>query len=978
MTSGPSFAVMLKHNLHVLVAVLVILAAVGHTAWPAEKPVDPLVRKYEAILARDTSEAVRGIVKAVTPTVGSNELEALCSALLKSPDEGAEVVGLLAEDGSPLAPGVAGEMLWRMALKGRLSEPLAELAGELLSREDPFVRALAEWAIATKVGMENGGQVVLWPRADAPEWFDRWQSLDADFLLKADYARLAITWNIHHDGRRLAGSVGKIIERATGAADEVLAAGSMSGEDRAMVKANLARLETIRRRLAREVDAAPQDIVGHRKLWIEARRAARPIVMANPAVDFKQLLFLKRHSAHSHRNITGSQYPWIHKPGGDICIKSGLNPGDEVQPVIDGRLPPGHVHGLDLWWDADRVVFGYAAQPEWPPELNTALGNDVFLLRAQEEPTHIYEIGLDGGSLRQITDHPYWSDLEPTYGADGRIVFSSDRSGRSSECGNFSADHTVVNIYSVEPDGSDLRRLSDNKDIDRYPHSLDNGLIGYTRWEYQERHFLEVHSFWTVRPDGTMADTVFNQHIKAPYGLRDTRSIPGTSKLVSIATGHHTFAYGPVVVIDPSRGANSPANIQSVTPHSLPQEGPPPGATVRSGGVPDQGGLYQTPWAVSDSCFLVSYSPALPASGTNGSNNATGFAVYLVDVHGNKELVHRDLIHSSSFPMPLKKRPRPTVLPDLADETNRSATCLVSDVYHGMEGIERGTVKHIRISQRVGWPLDDKIGAMRYIPGNAWERQFGFWAWAPVRVIGTVPVEPDGSAHFSVPVDTAVYFQALDENRMEVRRMRSHISFQAGEVRSCLGCHEAQPKTPVAGWSVPLASRRAPSVPEAPAWGSGRLLGYEWLIQPILDSHCVECHGGEEPDGGIDLVSTPNDDGFFRSFATLFGNGKPSSGTQPPLVSVSNRFDDASVSRPMEFGSHRSRLARVLLDDELHVEKVKLDPDEWIALVTWIDANAPYHDTFYNRRPKDGGDPRRDIQIKYPAPFAAAASVNGK
>ena len=960
------------------VVLLVILTAFARAAWAAEKPVDSLARKYEAILAEDTSEAVRGITEAVTPAVGQEELEALCSALLKSPDEGAAVVRSLAEDGSPLASGVAAELLWRTALVGRLSDPAAKLAGELLTREDPFVRALAEWAIATKVGMENGGQAAAWPKADAPEWFDRWYGLDTDFLLEADYARLAIRWNIHHDGKKLLGSVAKIIERAGGAANEVLASVSTSDETRATVTRNLARLESIRKRLARQVDAAPQDIVGHRKLWIEARRTARPIVMANPAVDFEQLLFLKRHSAHSHRNITGSQYPWIHKPGGDIYIKTGLNPGDEVQPVIDGKLPPGHVHGMDLWWDADRVVFGYAAQPDWPPALNTALGNDVFLLRAQQEPTHIYEIGLDGGNLRQITDHPYWSDLEPSYAPDGRIVFSSDRSGRSSECGKFSADHTVINIYSMDPDGSNIRRLSDNKDIDRYPHSLDNGLIGYTRWEYQERHFFEVHSVWAVRPDGTMADTVFNQHIKAPYGLRDTRSIPGTNKLVSIATGHHTFAYGPVVVIDPGRGANSPAGIQSVTPHSLPQEGPPPGAAVRSGGVPDRGGLYQTPWAVSESCFLVSYSPALPASGTQGDNNATGFAVYLIDVHGNKELIHRDLIYSSSFPMPLKKRPRPTVLPDLADETSRSATCLVGDVYRGMEGIQRGTVKHIRISQRVGWPLDDQIGAMRYIPGNAWERHFGFWAWAPVRVIGTVPVEPDGSAHFSVPVDTAVFFQALDERQMEVRRMRSHISFQSGEVRGCLGCHEARPKTPAADWSVPLASRRAPSLPTAPAWGAERLLGYEWLIQPIFDRHCVGCHGGRQPDGGIDLASTPNDDGFFRSFATLFGNRKPSSGTQLPLVSVSNRFDGASVSRPMEFGSHQSRLVRVLLDDELHLDEVKLDPDEWIALVTWIDANAPYHDTFFNRRPKDGGDPRRDIRIEYPAPFAAVSRVNGK
>ena len=96
-----------------------------------------------------------------------------------------------------------------------------------------------------------------------------------------------------------------------------------------------------------------------------------------------------------------------------------------------------------------------------------------------------------------------------------------------------------------------MRRLNDNKDIDRYPHSLDNGLIAYTRWEYQERHFIEVHAIWTVRPDGTMADAVFKHHMRAPFWLRDTRSVPGGKQLVSIATGHHTFAHGPVVLVDP-------------------------------------------------------------------------------------------------------------------------------------------------------------------------------------------------------------------------------------------------------------------------------------------------------------------------------------------------------------------------------------------------------------------------------------------
>ena len=893
-------------------------------------------------------------------------------------------------DGSPVDPAAMAEFLWRLAQQDRLTGELAALAAELLEHDDPFVGALAEWAISTKVGRENGGQEIAWPRPrpfggalscptdGRPKWFTRWLNLDADFLLEADYARLAVVWNIHYDGRKLLSSVGSIIRRAQGAAREVPP--SASPQTRAMVAGQLDRLESIQSELADRVEEAPDDITGHRRLWLAARRAARPIVLANPAVDFDSLVFIKRYPAHSHRNITGSQYPWVHKPGGDVCVKTGLDPNGGVRGVLGRELGPGHVHGMDLWWDADRVVFAYARQPDWPPEWDAVHGNDVFRLRSRQEPTHIYEIGLDGTGLRQLTEHPYWSDFEPTYCATGDVVFASDRSGRSSECGRFSADHTVINIYAVSPDGKNLRRLSDNKDIDRYPHSLDNGLIAYTRWEYQERHFFEVHAIWQVRPDGTKADAVFNQHLKAPYGLRDTRSIPGSSKLVSVATGHHTFAYGPVVMVDPTQGINAPAAIRSVTPHTLPQEGPAPGKAVPEGGVPDQGGLYQTPWALSEKCFLVSYSHARPPSGTGGGDNAHGFAIYLIDVHGNKELIHRDLIFSCSFPIPLKKRARPPIVPHATEPNARYATCYLPDVYHGLEDVPRGAVKYIRISQRVGWPLDSQIGAMRWIPGNAWERHFGFWAWAPVRVIGEVPVESDGSAHFKVPVDTAVYFQALDERHMELRRMRSHISFQPGEVRGCLGCHETKPKTPNARGPAPTAMLRQPDLPKPPPWGSQKLLGYQWLVQPIFERRCAGCHGADDPEGGIDLSATVAEDGFYQSFRTLFSSRKGPNDEKgaPVLVSLSNRFDGSAVTQPKQFGSHRSRLVEVLLNDKLHREEAELSQEEWLALVTWIDANAPYYDTFYNRRPRDGGEPRRDVIVELPAPFEVRMDASGK
>ncbi len=836
----------------------------------------------------------------------------------------------------------------------------AEAAG-LLDHADPFVQGLAEWALATKVNLENNGQVAVWPQADPPAWYAKWMSLDGERLLTADYVRQAAVWDLHRQPQALAGSARKIVARAESVVDD------LSRSDAAVERQQAARrqLETVRaiaREIAADAAAAAPDLPQLRRRWLDLRRAARPLVLSQPAADFERLAYVTRHEA-LFANITGSQYPWSYKPGGDICVQQGLHPGGAVQRVLDGQLGPGHVHGIDLGWDADRVVFGYARQPDWPPRWDTLSGDFVFLLRGDQPPTRLFEICLDGSGLKQLTDGRYWSDFEPTWCGDGSVVFASDRSGRSSECGKFSADHTVINLYRVFPGSGRIVRLNDNKDIDRYPHSLDNGLIAYTRWEYQERHFLETHAVWTLRPDGTMADAVFNQHLRAPYGLRDTRSVPGSQKLISIATGHHTLAYGPVVLIDGRRGINRAESLEIVTPHVVPQEGPMAGRVVASGGVPDRGGVYQTPWALSDSCFLAAYS-------YSSSPQAAGFAIYLLDLHGHKELLARDRLYSCSSPMPIRPRVRPPILPDVPAGEEATAECYLANVYEGLDGVARGEVKYLRIAQHVGWPLDERIGAMRYLPGDAWSRQFGHWNWSPVRVIGEVPVAPDGSAHFVVPANTSVYFQALDDQHMEIRRMRSHVTLQPGERRGCTGCHESQLRTPRADWGSALAWQQPAQVPLPPPWGAERLLGYEWLIQPIWDEHCTRCHSGPAPDGDADFTAARAADGFLQSYRTLFGRPVQPDRTSPVLVSVADRLSDSSVTQPRQFGSRRSRLIPLLRDDPLHRGEVQLSAEQWRALVTWIDANAPYYDAFYNRRPPGKGAPVRNILPRLPSLLA--------
>ena len=706
--------------------------------------------------------------------------------------------------------------------------------------------------------------------------------------------------------------------------------------------AELQRLEDEYKKL----DAKASDEV-QRELYLQARRTVRRLAFSNPLLDFDELLFVKRFTQETYPDVCLNHMPWVSRPGGDICVIRMAGPDEEpkVRNILKGALGPGHVHGMDLWWDADRVVFGYAkAKSNQPPEgWMDRLTN--YRLRRTEEPIHIYEANIDGTNLRQITDGQ-WSDLDPTYAPNGDIVFASERCGCSLQCNEYDKDETSCNLFVCRPDGGNIRWMSVSKDGDYLPHTLADGTIGYTRWEYQERGWAHIQSIWVIRPDGTGADALFKQHFNDPWALEDMRSIPGLgmNKLTAIATGHHTLAVGPVVVITPTAGMNSPKGIRIVTPGVNPPEGGMSGTTVDEGGVFDSSGFYSTVWPLSEKYFLAAYSYS------NAQTAPAGYGIYLLDVFGTKELLYRDETISCFIPIPLEPRPKPPIIPDITDPNKSYAVCSVANVMYGVDGAAPNQARYIRISQRLMWPYDNEFGGHRYTekayPNN----------WTPVRVIGTVPIESDGSAHFRVPADTPVYFQLLDKDHMELRRMRSFISFQPGEVRGCVGCHETREEAPRPGASrISLALKREPLDPVPPAWGE-QPISFLRDIQPIFDRHCVTCHSGLSPAAGLDfyggLTAGPKQGpghsdyiagyGLNRAFETIITH---------KLVSWSAVQGDSAVTQPLAFGSHKSKLVKVLREGPCG-KRANLSRAEFLRLVTWIDGNAPYHDRFVNKRQK--------------------------
>ena len=204
----------------------------------------------------------------------------------------------------------------------------------------------------------------------------------------------------------------------------------------------------------------------------------------------------------------------------------------------------------------------------------------------------------------------------------------------------------------------------------------------------------------------------------------------------------------------------------------------------------------------------------------------------------------------------------PPILHPLRDPVyaaSDQALCILNNVTQGMEGVEPGEVKWLRINEAL---------PRYWSTGRRWDPSLSSSAWKaalwPRVQWGVVPVEEDGSAHFVVPAHRSIFLQALDKDFREIQRERTYVNYVSGEVRSCNGCHgQASHAVPPASSATPLALMRAPSIPQPQPCDlvenggdgqAGQVIHYPTDIQPILDAKCISCHGQTDPAGGLTLT----------------------------------------------------------------------------------------------------------------------------
>jgi len=600
-----------------------------------------------------------------------------------------------------------------------------------------------------------------------------------------------------------------------------------------------------------------------------------PLRQRLKGLDFDEIVYAARQDGKDGHWYANFSY-WSSNPDRKLYSDGGrlvrLNiKTGELKTILDA--PEGGVRDPQVHYDGQKILFSYRTP-----------GQPFY---------HLHEINIDGSGLRPLTDGPF-DDVEPAYLPDGNIIFCSSRCNRMVNCW-----HTrVAVIYRCDKDGRNMRPLSANIEQDNTPWMLPDGRVIYQRWEYIDRSQVRFHHLWTMNPDGT-GQMVYYGNMHPGTLMIDAKPVPGTRKVVaSFSPGHGRREHeGVITIVDPSNGPDDKSMAKAVT---------------------DPKTLYRDPYPLAEDLFLA----------------ASEGGIYLVDATGRTLQIHQlpeELAKQNMRPQeprPLRARKRERIIPTQVDLKKASASVFLTDVYVGrnMAGVERGEIKKLLILEVLPKPVNFTGG---------WEPVSFGGTFTLTRALGTVPVDPDGSAHMELPALRSLFFVALDENEMSVKRMQSFATFQPGEQVSCVGCHETRGEAPRPD-KLPTAMTRPASKIE-PLPGAPSIIDFPRDIQPIFDKHCVGCHDYVKTDKG-----GPRSGGMILS-----GDRGPIYSHSYYMLRLKNQFADGENLNgnraPRTIGSSASAILKKL--DGAH-HKVRLSEHEKRMIWLWIETSASYPGTY--------------------------------
>ncbi len=689
------------------------------------------------------------------------------------------------------------------------------------------------------------------------------------------------------------------------------------GEYLARLDAFAADMETLRHGLE-------QKDPGARARFEELMQLRREALLANPLLDFNQILVVRRHA-----HLPGLPHNWQ----GNCSLPRGRYDNEIALLSMDAArqgstaalntlyrpLEDVFVGDISLHWDGDRLLFS-SHDKDWR--------------------WHVYELAIAGGAPRRLTpdEDPDVDYYDACYLPDGRIITGSTAAYVAVPC-VYGSDN-VSNLYLLDPSSGAMRQLCFDQDHNWSPRVLPNGRVLYHRWEYSDTPHSNTRMLFHMNPDGTDQRAYWGSGAYFPNSFFYARPVPGLSgKIVGIASGHHgTQRSGRLLIVEPARGKSEPDGIVQ----EIPGRGKTVNPMVRDRLVDDVWPQFLHPYPLSEKYFLVSMRPAPDAL----------WGIYLADVFDNMTLIAEIADYALFEPIPLRAEAKPPIVPDRVDLAQNTGVVYVQNIYEGggLDGIRKGRVKELRVfsyyfGRRGQGGLLGTLGI-----DSAWDIK---------RVLGTVPVEADGSAHFIAPANTALAVQPLDEQGQALQIMRSWFTLQPGERASCVGCHESQRSAPPS--EPAIAFLRPPSTLSSGWHQPERGFAFHREVQPVLDRYCGGCHGDAPPEG----MAAP----YGREFPYLRGDRmiddwstQISGGVGPDRGGVFSRAyadlqrfvrrpgieSDMRMLAPGDYHFSATELGQLLRKGHYNTA---LDRESWERLATWVDLNAPYHGTWAETHP---------------------------
>jgi len=503
-------------------------------------------------------------------------------------------------------------------------------------------------------------------------------------------------------------------------------------------------------------------------------------------------------------------------PGSALCLLEFQGTRPALRTLVEDAR--GVIRDPAVSHDGARVLFA------WKKSL-------------RDDDYHLYELELSSGRLRQLTFGLGFADYEPAYLPNGDIIFASTRCVQTVDCWWTE----VSNLYTCDRDGRHLRRLGFDQVHTVFPTVTEDGRVLYTRWDYNDRGQIFPQALFQMNPDGTGQTEFYGNNSWFPTTIAHARGIPGSRKVVAILCGHHSSQAGKLAVIDPALGRQENTGVQLIAP-------PRETRAERIDAYGQEGELFQYPYPLSEEEFLVTYAPegwAVHGRDRRREGDAA-FRIYWMDRQGRRELLASDPAMACQHPVPATPRPVPALRPNLVDYRKSTGTYYVQDIYSGpgLVGVPRGVIRKLRVVALEFRPAGVGHNGSSGPGGGALVSTpvaIGNGAWDVKVVLGDATVHPDGSAFFTVPARTPLYFQALDDQGRAVQTMRSWSTLQPGENQSCVGCHEHKNTAPPVRTRPSLALAAGPQALE-PFQGPPRGFSFRKEIQPILDRHCVSCH----------------------------------------------------------------------------------------------------------------------------------------